>query len=46
VHCGAPFEDWWIHPSIIPASLWPILNSLDLQDKEYTEIIQSLQKVL
>lgn len=45
-NCGYKFEDWWVHPSIFPPSLFSEIKELDLKDKEHTEIIQILQTYL
>ncbi|EKE07733.1 MAG: hypothetical protein ACD_17C00542G0004 [uncultured bacterium] len=43
---GSSFEDWWIHPSFFPPSLFEILISLDLKGKDYQEGIRLLQDVM
>jgi hypothetical protein len=42
-HNGLAFEDWWIHPSAFPADVFSELTSLDLQEKECTQLIDAIQ---
>jgi hypothetical protein len=42
MHAGHPFEDWWIHPSTFSSEAFSTLTSLDLEEKEHTEIIKSI----
>ncbi len=43
---GNPYEDWWVHPSFFTTEQLSLIASLDLNDKEHTEIIQILQRAL
>ncbi len=45
-HNGFAFEDWWIYPSAFPSDEFSTLISLDLQDKEHTQLIQTIQNVI
>lgn len=42
---GYALEDWWIHPSAFPSDVFIELISLDLQEKEYSQIIEAVQTV-
>jgi hypothetical protein len=41
-HAGNAFEDWWIHPDLFPADFLEQFSSLDLQQKEHTELMKIL----
>ena len=43
---GLAFEDWWIHPNFFPSSIFSKLISLDLQARNYTEIMQVIRTVV
>ncbi len=43
MHDGFAFEDWWIHPSAFPPNVLSALISLDLQEKECTQLIEIIQ---
>jgi hypothetical protein len=45
-HWGKPYEDWWIHPSAFPPAVFFALASLDLHEKEHTQLIQALQALM
>lgn len=38
------FEDWWIHPSVFPPSVFAAITSLDLKEKNYSQVIQIIQE--
>jgi hypothetical protein len=40
------FEDWWIHPSILPADLLSSLKSLDLKNKEHGQLLKAIQSLI
>jgi len=40
---GAVFEDWWIHPDLFPSDLLQQLQSLNLQDKDFMEIVKNIK---
>lgn len=41
--CGS-FEDWWVHPSAFPPSVFSKLTSLDLTEKDHQEIIRDFKR--
>ena len=43
---GLAFEDWWIHPAFFTASELSLITSLDLEKKEYTQLIQTLRAAI
>jgi hypothetical protein len=43
---GNAFEDWWIHPSAFPPSVFSVLISLDLNVKDHKELIQTIQDTI
>jgi hypothetical protein len=45
-HDGYAFEDWWIFPSVFPSNVFSALTSLDLCEKEHTQLIQAIQTVI
>ena len=40
---GNVFEDWWIYPSLFPDDAFSKLTSLDLQSKDFSEILQKVK---
>ena len=42
---GKAFEDWWIHPDFFPPDVFSKLASLNLQGKNYTEIMPIIKTV-
>lgn len=45
-HTGKAFEDWWIHPSFFPPTVFSKLSSLNVAGKEHTEIIKILKALI
>ena len=43
---GCAFEDWWIHPDFFPPSIFSKITSLDLQAKDYAEIMQVIRTLV
>lgn len=43
---GLMFEDWWIHPSAFPTDIFSALTSLDLNEKDHTQIMQEISKLI
>jgi hypothetical protein len=43
---GFEFEDWWIHPDFFPPLFFQQLASLDLQGKDYMEVMQSIKMLI
>lgn len=43
---GNAYEDWWIYPSLFPSNVFSALTSLDLREKEHTQLIQAIQTIL
>ena len=43
---GLAFEDWWIYPDLFPSNILSQLSSLDLEAKDYTEIMQAISTVV
>jgi len=40
------FEDWWIHPSAFPSSVFSALESLDMDEKHHSQLTQILQDII
>lgn len=43
---GFSYEDWWIHPSAFPASVFTKLSALDLKRKDHKKIIQIIRDAM
>ncbi|MBY0529297.1 MAG: FkbM family methyltransferase [Rhabdochlamydiaceae bacterium] len=43
---GFVFEDWWIHPSVFPPSVFSELSSLNLDGKDNKQVIQIIQSAM
>ena len=43
---GYVYEDWWIHPSAFPSDVLDELKMMDLQDKDYQQLILNIQSII
>ncbi len=43
---GFSFEDWWIHPAFFPSNILASLDSLDLNSKDYTVIMEAIRTLV
>lgn len=46
MNAGCAFEDWWIHPSAFPPETFAELKTLDLQECESSQMIDTLLQLV